>query len=257
MKYTKHLAGVLLGSTLTFLVACQSTKGTTDGNVVWGYTGSVGPEHWGELSPKYRLASEGKSQSPIDIDTSAVSPGAGDVSVQCTASVTELVNNGHSIQANANSGGTLTTPTGTYHLKQFHFHSPSEHTIDGKNAAMEMHMVHADDAGNLAVVSVMIQEGSENPFFAKLWPHIPAIRGSNQDVDGTPFGPGDLLPAGRKTWRYSGSLTTPPCSEDVDWTVMQEPVEASAAQIAKFREIMYRNNRPTQPLNGRAVQSGD
>ncbi len=257
MKITKHLVGVLLGSTLTFLAACHSTSDSTKEHVEWGYSGSIGPEHWGELSPDYRLASEGKSQSPIDIDTSAVTAGGGDVSVQCTASVDELVNNGHSIQANVSSGGTLTTPTGTYRLKQFHFHSPSEHTIDGEHAAMEMHMVHADDDGNLAVVAVMIREGSENPFFAKLWPHIPAIRGANQDVAGTPFGPGDLLPAGRQTWRYSGSLTTPPCSENVDWTMMQTPVEASAAQVAKFREIMFHNNRPTQPLNGRAVQAGN
>jgi carbonic anhydrase len=177
--------------------------------------------------------------------------------INCNATIENIVNNGHSIQANVATGGTLKTPTGDYMLKQFHFHSPSEHTYNGKHAAMEMHMVHADADGNLAVVGVMIEEGAENKFFARIWPNIPAAKGGKTPVTGMGFGPADLLPTSRATYRYSGSLTTPPCSENVDWTMMQTPVTASAAQIAAFRNVMYHNNRPTQPLNGRAIKTGN
>ena len=253
MRTTSKVA-LALSVSLCTLTACQSSK---DSHAGWGYEGDTGPAHWGELSPDYRLASEGKSQSPIDITTSAVGAGGGDVSVQCSSKCVELVNNGHSIQANVEGGATLTTPTGTYELKQFHFHSPSEHTIDGKHAAMEMHMVHLDASGRIAVVGMMIEEGAENAFFAKLWPHIPSKKGSSDAVAGLAFGPGDLLPATRQTWRYTGSLTTPPCSEDVDWTIMRQPLTASAEQIEAFRSVMFHNNRPTQPLNGRVVRSGN
>lgn len=254
---TKTLLRIQLFALGTALIALTACKTGTETQAGWSYEGDTGPAYWAELNADYALAAEGKSQSPIDITTTAVGTGGGNVMIDCNATIVDIVNNGHSIQADCAAGGTLKTPSGDYQLKQFHFHSPSEHTYDGKHAAMEMHMVHADEDGNLAVVGVMIEEGAQNKFFDRIWPNIPAEKGGKTALTGVSFGPDDLLPTSRATYRYSGSLTTPPCSEGVDWTMMQTPVTASAAQIAAFRNIMYHNNRPTQPLNGRIVKTGN
>lgn len=243
-----------LGAALLLLSGCISHSPT---GPEWSYQGDTGPDHWSTLSPDFALAKTGKAQSPIDIDQAAVVTKGGNVVIDCNSTVIDIVNNGHSIQVNVESGATLKTPTGDYALKQFHFHSPSEHTYDGKHAALEMHMVHSDEDGRLAVVGVMIEEGAENKFFARIWPSIPTTVGANKTLTGLSFGPEDLLPTARETYRYTGSLTTPPCSEGVDWTMMQTPVTASAEQIATFRNVMYHNNRPTQPLNGRTIKSGN
>jgi carbonic anhydrase len=243
-----------LSAALFVLSGCKSTS-ESQGH--WSYEGDTGPAYWSELSSDYQLAATGREQSPIDITAGAVSVGGGNVMIDCNSTIVNLVNNGHSIQANVEPGATLKTPTGDYELKQFHFHSPSEHTYDGEHAEMEMHLVHANDNGQLAVVGVMIEEGAENKFFSVLWPNIPAEAGGSTALTGLTFGPADILPTSRATYRYSGSLTTPPCSEGVDWTMMQTPITASSEQVAAFRQVMYHNNRPTQPLNGRTVKSGN
>jgi len=238
---------------LALLAACQSSKGAAP-HAGWSYEGDTGPAHWAELKPEYALAKTGKRQSPIDIATRSTTAKDGPaLVVDYHDTSMEILNNGHTIEDDYHGGGTLTVDGNTYKLAQFHFHSPSEHTIDGQHSPMEMHLVHKDAAGKLAVIGVLIEEGPEHPELARLWNHIPTEAGRSEAVEGVNVNASKLLPASLASYRYSGSLTTPPCSEDVSWFVLQKKIQASKAQIAAFREVIADNNRPTQPLNGRTV----
>lgn len=238
------------------------------------YSGEHGPDKWSTLSAAYGACSAGKSQSPVNID-SAHHASLPALEIRYSTLATAFVNNGHAVQANYAAGSTLADDyhqqapyksqvnysTGssighlgaTFELKQFHFHSPSEHQHHGKNAAAEMHFVHADADGNLAVIGVFVEEGAENPVIARLWQSIPETAGQSNPL-GTAINGGDLLPKDRSYYYYQGSLTTPPCSEGVRWLVMRHTVTMSAAQIAELKKaIGFDNNRPVQPLNGRVI----
>ena len=220
----------------------------------WSYAGENGPEHWGDLSPAYALAKTGKQQSPVNIDTfQTLRRDLPPLLLKYQDTTLEILNNGHTIEDDYHNGGTLTVDGHEYKLAQFHFHSPSEHTIDGKHAAMEVHLVHKDAEGKLAVIGVMVREGMANPVFATLWPHLPAQPGRSQAVEGVQVNAAELLPLSLASFRYSGSLTTPPCSEQVAWFVLQNPIQASSEQIAEFRKLIFGNNRPIQPRNERVI----
>lgn len=220
----------------------------------WSYTGDNGPEHWGDLSPMYALAKTGKQQSPIDIATTRVTRAdQAPLVVNYHDTTLEVLNNGHTIEDDYHNGGTLSIAGHEYKLAQFHFHTPSEHTLDGEHSAMEMHLVHKDAAGKLAVIGVMIEEGAANPALEPLWAHMPTKPGRSNAVEGVQVNAARFLPASLASYRYSGSLTTPPCTEQVDWYVLQTPIQASAEQIAALQKVICGNNRPTQPLNGRVI----
>jgi carbonic anhydrase len=220
----------------------------------WGYEGDGGPGHWATLSPEYSGCA-GKSQSPVDLVQARM------IEAQLPALVLSyqptplnVVNNGHTIQVDYAGNSTLQLDGRTFHLKQFHFHSPSENLIDGKSYAMEAHLVHADDEGNLAVVAVMIESGAANAFLDKVWAHLPAAAGGRAQPAGVSVNVADFLPADRDYYRYDGSLTTPPCTEGVRWLVLKKSVTASAKQVEAFEHLMHHaNNRPAQPLNARVV----
>jgi carbonic anhydrase len=251
----KHLLATFLAFLAFLAPSCGSAPAAP---AQWTYAGATGPEHWGELDPAYVLAQTGTRQSPIDIQRSRVVSARGaplETSYQ-DASL-ELLNNGHTIEDDYHGGGTLTVDGHVYRLAQFHFHSPSEHTIDGVHAPLEMHLVHKDEAGKLAVIAVLFREGAEHPELARLWEHLPAEPGRSEAVEGMMVNASRLLPPSLASYRYPGSLTTPPCSEDVAWFVLQRPVDASAAQIAAFRRVIAGNNRPTQPLNGRTITASE
>jgi carbonic anhydrase len=223
-----------------------------DHGVHWGYSGDVGPEHWGDLSPEFAIAKTGREQSPVDISNPRVVAQA-PIEITYRPGALEVVNNGHTIQVNCPAGSTLDVDGTRYDLQQFHFHSPSEHTIGGRHAALEMHLVHADAAGALAVVAVMLEEGAHNGAFDPVWSNMPEHAGPPVRPAGVTVDPGALLPVRRGCFRLPGSLTTPPCSEGVQWLVMDAPVELSSRQITAFRRIYHGNNRPVQPLNDRVI----
>jgi carbonic anhydrase len=147
----------------------------------------------------------------------------------------------------------LTVGADSYALVQFHFHAPSEHTVDGEHFPLELHFVHQAEDGALAVVGVLIQEGTENPGFAPLWEQLPEP--GSQATIRIPAGFKDyIFPDARAAvYHYSGSLTTPPCSEGVQWFVIRTPTRASREQINAFTEAYDHNNRPVQPLNDRNI----
>ncbi|MEM7244639.1 MAG: carbonic anhydrase family protein [Acidobacteriota bacterium] len=228
--------------------------GHQGGKHAWGYEGAAGPQNWGSLSHDYERCSWGTQQSPIDIKTRAAgrSSWVGPVRFAYRDGALEVLNNGHTIQV-ASEGSSYAVLGGRrYELVQFHFHSPSEHTVDGASFEMEAHFVHRDHQGQLAVVAVLLTRGAFNPALQVVWDHMP--RHANERVaEPVGFNATSLLPPSREAWHFPGSLTTPPCSEGVSWYVLKEPVEVSRAQIAAFRRVMPPNARPVQPLHGRQV----
>ena len=218
----------------------------------WGYKGDLGPKHWGDLSPNYVLAKSGHQQSPINISTSE-SKMMDDIDFLYRPSRIKIVYNGHTVEDVQDEKSSIVVDGEEFHLKQFHFHSPSEHTLNGKHTPMEMHLVHASDSGRIAVVAVMIKEGKkENKAFSSVWRHLPSEENKTREyrdlVDTV-----RMLPKKRPYYRYTGSFTTPPCTEEVLWLVLAKPSKLSGRQISEFRGIIDGNNRPTQPLNGRIV----
>jgi carbonic anhydrase len=242
-------ASVLLAA----LAGCGSSQSSepASGPAHWSYEGSTGPAHWGKLSPDYALCATGKAQSPVNIkgQTSADLP---NIMFSYQAVPVEVVNNGHTIQVNYAPGSSIGIDGVRYELAQFHFHSPSEHEIAGDRAEAEMHLVHKSDAGELAVVGVMIEEGAHNTAFDPVWAKLPSKPGPAV-MTGATIDAGMLLPLDRRTIRYTGSLTTPPGTEGVKWNLMVQPVTMSKAQLDAFRRIIKDNNRPVQPLNGRPI----
>jgi carbonic anhydrase len=235
---------------LLALAGCSSDgSDAAPGPPHWGYHGAEGPQHWGGLAKDYRTCETGRRQSPIDIvDPTPVATSPFEVRYRDGRAA--VVDNGHTIQADASNGGTLTDAGASYELVQMHFHSPSETTIAGAHAPVEVHFVNADDDGNLAVVAAMVRPGAEN---AAWEPFLDAFETAEKDATGIDLAWSRLLPAAQHASRFDGSLTTPPCTEGVRWLVLDTPIAMSPAQIAAFEDAYSGNNRPTQPLDGRRV----
>ena len=229
----------------------------------WSYEGDTGPAAWGTLSADWSPCGNGQNQSPIDIDQTmsadlpemrAQYPPAS-LKIMHTAHVADGINNGHTIQINYTDGDVLTIGSEQFQLLQYHFHVPSEHTVKGQHHAMEMHLVHATNDGKLAVIGVFIDEGAHNAAFDPILSNLPATKGAESHLEQVMVDVNQMLPSSLESYRYDGSLTTPPCSESVNWLVMTTPIQMSADQIAAFRAIINGNNRPVQPLNGRTVET--
>jgi carbonic anhydrase len=221
--------------------------------VHWSYEGEVGPERWGALDPEYATCSGGTAQSPIDI----AQPTDADLTnlefAYQTISPLHVINNGHTGQVNVPAGNSVTLDGVSYELEQFHVHTPSEHAIDSQTQAMELHLVHSAEDGTLAVVGLLLAEGEENAALLPFFQSLPAMAGPEQEVTGS-IDLATVLPAVQTTYRYSGSLTTPPCSEGVHWLVFTEVGEVSAAQVEVFGKVFGANARPVQPLNDRELE---
>ncbi|WP_309735842.1 carbonic anhydrase family protein, partial [Chamaesiphon sp. OTE_75_metabat_556] len=164
-----------------------------------------------------------------------------------------VVNNGHTIQVNYAPGSTISIDSTEYALLQFHFHTPSEHKIAGKAAAMELHFVHRNAAGKLAVVGVMMNEGKEHPLIAQVWKAIPPT-GKTNAMSNSSIDASNLLPPSKSYYTYDGSLTTPPCSEGVKWHILAAPITVSSAQIREFAKLYPVNARPLQPTQTRRIE---
>jgi len=219
----------------------------------WTYTGPEGPAHWGDLSKDYHACKVGKSQSPVNISRKKAS-GSRPISISYESKAVSIVNNGHTIQINIADGSTITVDGKSYKLLQFHFHTPSEHTINGKPADMVAHLVHKAADGQLGVIGILMKKGNENAALAEFWAHMPEHAGTTANL-AVNVNARNLLPSDLSYYSYSGSLTTPPCSEGVNWMLLKNPVDVSARQIAAFKSIIHQNIRPVQPLNGRKVIS--
>jgi carbonic anhydrase len=218
----------------------------------WDYGDANGPSHWGDLNPKFAACKTGHRQSPIDIRN----PRKADLlplRFDYKPSPLRIVDNGHTIMINYAPGSFLYVGGKQYELKQFHFHRPSEEKIDGKSFDMTVHLVHADSEGKLAVVAILLQQGEDNPLVRELWKDLPLEKEKEEILGNIQIDISRLLPSDRGYYTFSGSLTTPPCSEDVAWFVLKKPTTISAAEIEQFSRLYRNDARPTQPLFDRMV----
>ncbi len=227
----------------------------------WGYEDgaeSVGPAKWGTLAGD-ATCSTGKQQTPINLSTGVATPqDLPNLVFGYKPSSLSMTNNGHTVQMTYEAGSSLGRVGGkdTWTLAQFHFHAPSEHTVDGKSYPLEMHLVHLDAAGKpAAVVGVFIRAGRENAALARAFQSLPAKEGDKIARMGEIIDAGALLPADKTFFTYAGSLTTPPCTEGITWYVLKAPIEMSQAQIAAYMKLEHlgHTNRPIQSLGGRVV----
>jgi carbonic anhydrase len=218
----------------------------------WGYEGEGGPDKWGGLDTADAACSIGSQQSPIDI-TGAIGAKQPTLRFNWGKRPNTIVNNGHTIQLDFAEGDSLTVDDRKLALKQLHFHHPSEHLVEGKRFAMEVHFVHAAE-DRLAVVGVLLVAGKPNPVFKQIVSTMPVEERSPIPADPA-IDPNRLLPAQRTYFHYEGSLTTPPCSETVDWIVLTHPVEVDENDIARFAKLYPMNARPAQKRDRRFILS--
>lgn len=221
-------------------------------NIRWGYKGKIDPEHWGDLSPDYISCKVGSNQSPIDIDKTIVTLQKPLKTFQRFPAF-EVSNNGQSVEVSFKPGNIMVIDSVMYQMDNVTFHGPSEHLVKGKSYSFEAHFLHTDPKGNMAVLAVMFDEGPENKAITKLLENAPRAKAKPKKIT-TKVLASELIPREKSYYRYSGSLTVPPCSEGVVWIVMKSTMTASASQINAYKKLLgHDNNRPQQPLNGRMV----
>ena len=239
-------------------------------DVHWSYVdGPGGPENWGNLSKDNLACSKGKTQSPININIDrAVKAELAPLEFLYRPSPLSIVDNGHTVMVNYGEGSNLLVDGRQYRLVQFHFHKPSEEAINGERTDMVAHLVHQHHDGSLVVVGVLMsakkpssvkkswfgdEAVKENTMIQTLWNNVPLIKGKTE-MPGVMIDVNHLLPADRSYFTYMGSLTTPPCSENVLWFVMKNPIYVSEEQVKNFDRIYPMNARPLQPKGDRLIK---
>ena len=221
----------------------------------WSYEGETGPVKWGKLNPAWAKCDSGNRQSPIDI-RDGIRVDLEPVAFEYGSSGFNVLNNGHTVQVNVAPGNRITLTGRTYELQQFHFHRPSEEKIDGRSFEMVVHLVHKDEEDRLAVIAVLIENGTQHPGIQTVWNNLP-LEKHEPLVPVIQFDPTMLLPQHREYYTYMGSLTTPPCNEGVLWIVMKEPIQASRQQLDIFARLYPMNARPVQAMAGRLIKESN
>lgn len=227
-----------------------------DGHALhWGYDGQGGPEAWARLNPEFATCGSGQRQSPIDI-RGGIRVDLDPIQFDYRPTAFRVIDNGHTVQVNVESGNAIDVQGRRYDLVQFHFHRPSEERIDGRQFDMVAHLVHKDTQGRLAVVAVLLDRGSAHAVVQQVWNNLPLEKGQELPAR-LPIDLNQLLPENRRYYTYMGSLTTPPCSEGVLWMVMQQPVPISPEQIGVFAHLYPMNARPIQSASGRLIKQSN
>lgn len=243
------------GNSKTSKGGAKGKKEAQGHEVHWAYEGDNGPQAWGSLKPEFNACAIGKRQSPINIeDGNALSGPAEPVQFEYAASNGTVLNNGHTIQVNVNGENSITVRGSTYKLLQFHFHTPSEEQINGRRYPMVAHLVHKNEAGQLAVVAVLLELGSPSTLVDKVWTYMPLDTGDKVNMPENLLDMKELLPSDQRYYQFMGSLTTPPCTEGVLWIVLKQAMKISKTQHKLFTQLYPNNARPVQPLNGRPVR---
>ena len=242
---------------LAGLLACPlcAAAARAESGPHWGYDCPDGPNSWGSLDPNYRACTIGEQQSPIDLSQARQSTAIGSLTEDWPAEAYTIVNNGHTIQVDAVTGR-LELEGQTFALKQFHFHTPSEHWIGKEHYALEAHFVHEKADVGLAVIGVFLEAGPANAAFATIMANAPPTPRAPPHKLAQPLDVTSLLPTNRTRYRYEGSLTTPPCAETVDWNVYANPVGVAHSDIEAFQNLYSHNARPLQSLDRRFLLKG-
>ena len=229
--------------------------------VHWGYEGHEGPEHWADLSEDFAACRDGTQQSPIDltaavpIENVSLERRLGEMVLAADqrATVMDIINNGHTIQVTNNAPMSVDLDGTIYELVQYHFHAPSEHTINGNYFPLEIHFVHKSAEGELAVLGLLVDEGEHALMIDPVIAALPNGPGDDRHLEDVQHDMSELRELPKSYYRYHGSLTTPPCSEGVEWIVFSETRNISADQLAALESHLPNNNRPVQPLGERTL----
>ncbi|TRZ64729.1 MAG: carbonic anhydrase family protein [Rhodocyclaceae bacterium] len=221
-------------------------------HVHWSYEGLGAPANWSKLEKDYATCSSGKRQSPIDI-RDGIRVDLEPIKFNYKTTLFRIINNGHTIQVNVGAGSTIAVMGRRFELVQLHFHRPSEERVNGMAFDMVVHLVHKDLDNQLAVIAILLEHGKEQPLIQSIWNNLPLE--VNQEISpSVAIDLNRLLPENRTYWTYMGSLTTPPCTEDVMWIVFKQPVPVSEDQVAIFARLYRNNARPIQAVNNRLVK---
>ncbi|MBO3702529.1 MAG: carbonic anhydrase family protein [Candidatus Accumulibacter sp.] len=220
--------------------------------IPWSYEGEGRPENWGKLRPDYALCASGKRQSPIDI-RDGFGVDLEPIRFTYRRSQFRVIDNGHTVQVDV-GGSNIGLLGKTYDLVQFHFHRPSEERVNGQSFDMVVHLVHQAEDGDLAVVAVLLEQGAENPLIQSVWNNLPLEKNEYVQPPEQALDLATLLPEDRSYFTYMGSLTTPPCSEDVLWLVLKKPQQLSPEQLKIFSRLYPYNARPVQPRHSRMIK---
>jgi carbonic anhydrase len=243
------------GNSVRATAAAEAHRAGADGHDVhWAYGGDTGPDSWGMLKPEFKTCMLGKRQSPIDI-RDGIRVQLEPIQFDYRPTPFKVIDNGHTVQVNLESGNSITVLGRRYDLVQFHFHRPSEERINGRQFDMVAHLVHKDSEGKLAVVAVLMDQGTAHPMVQLVWNSLPLEKGMEQHSP-VMLDMNLMLPEQRQYYTYMGSLTTPPCSEGVLWMVMKQPANLSREQINVFARMYPMNARPIQSAAGRMIKDG-
>lgn len=224
----------------------------------WDYAGKRGPLVWGKLDPAYRSCSQGHEQSPIDIHGAHLNKALRPIEIHYIAGPVTLENDGRTIAVHVDSGSYMVADGVRYQLERLEFHHPSEEAVKGRLTDLEIYLVHRAANGAMAILAVRLNEdrGAPNAIIAALWPHLPKAAGQSEKVTDE-VNPAGLLPADRGYWTYTGSLTTPPCTEGVHWFVFEQEQTVSRDQLRAYTAIFRMNSRPLQDLHGRRIEANE
>lgn len=243
----KHILCSLI--TLSLLGSCNR-----DEEVVKETT----PAKWDYENPNWQNQGysecAGLVQSPIDIiTTSTIKAHLPEVQFNYNYFPIKVIDNGHTVQVNA-SNNSITYNGQVYNLKQFHYHGHSEHYIDGKYMPMELHFVHQNPTtGSLIVLGVMVEGGgANNPAFEKYLKAFPTVKEKEFTLTDT-INPSEMFPASKMYYNYTGSPTTPPCSQGLNWIIFKDKLQISSTQLELFTKAYGHNARPIQPTGSRTV----
>jgi carbonic anhydrase len=228
---------------------------------LWGYEGSIGPAKWGDLNPDFAPCKTGSMQSPINIvsKSAEVDRSLELIEFGYGTLPLEVFNDGHLVRFGNSSAGAMNADGATWKLLSAELHSPSEHAIDGKYADLEMQLVHANDAGAMAIVAVLFDKGKSNAALEPLFEAMPDdVTAQPVKIEGKALDLAAAVPDDPAYYTYMGSLTTPRCTEGVHWFVLQPIGHVSDAQIQKLHAVTHpATNRPVQPLGARRVLRPD
>lgn len=274
-KINKWVKGFICLGVMVF--ASMSIAETIDNereivNSPWSYAGETGPAVWQSLNPDYQLCAKGKQQSPINI-SKRVARTPATLSLHYEPAEMNIINDGltdlimgsrhlsiadgHGIQLNFPAEKTkeaIMLDDNLYRLIQIHIHTPAEHKLQGDAAPMEVHLVHQGNNGKVVVLAVLVQSGPKSVVFQKIVNHLPEDKAVEHTVEGEMINPLSFIPKEKSYYNYYGSLTVPPCSENVEWILMVNPVNASSSQINQLSKLVAGNNaRPVQPLKQRRI----
>lgn len=239
----------------------SDSKGTSQATEVkgkavhWSYEGAGGPERWALLGPENLKCAQGTRQSPVNIlESEVIVSELESIQFNYQPSSFRFEHNGHTLQATLEGDNHVIIRGMRFDLVHFNFHAPSEERINHRNTAMGAHLVHRSREGRLAVVGVLLDAGGVNPVMDLLWSHLPLEKGEALSPKSALLDLAQLLPSERGYFQFMGSLTTPPCTEGVLWTVFQQPVKIRGDQVSIFLRLVGMNARPVQPLNQRPVR---